>query len=155
MSDQADFLELRLDDLLVERLHDVLVGAGVQRARDVHHVVLGGAEHHLGDVAAGQAPQRFEELVAVHHRHVPIEQHGVGQLALAMRQRLLAVLGLGDLELQPLENATSDLPKVVFCTTENDVVHIARALHAGANEYIMKPFDKEIVEAKFQEVGLI
>jgi len=48
-----------------------------------------------------------------------------------------------------------DRPKVVFCTTENDVVHIARALSAGANEYIMKPFDKEIVEAKFQEVGLI
>jgi len=48
-----------------------------------------------------------------------------------------------------------DRPKVVFCTTENDVAHIARALHAGANEYIMKPFDKAIVEAKFQEVGLI
>jgi two-component system, chemotaxis family, chemotaxis protein CheY len=48
-----------------------------------------------------------------------------------------------------------DEPKVVFCTTENDVAHIARALHAGANEYIMKPFDKDIVEAKFQEVGLI
>ncbi len=48
-----------------------------------------------------------------------------------------------------------DAPRVVFCTTENDVAHIARALHAGANEYIMKPFDKEIVEAKFQEVGLI
>ena len=47
-----------------------------------------------------------------------------------------------------------DKPKVVFCTTENDVAHIARALHAGANEYIMKPFDKDIVEAKFQEVGL-
>lgn len=46
-------------------------------------------------------------------------------------------------------------PKVVFCTTENDVAHIARALSAGANEYIMKPFDKDIVEAKFQEVGLI
>ena len=48
-----------------------------------------------------------------------------------------------------------DRPKVVFCTTENDVAHIARALHAGAKEYIMKPFDKEIVEAKFQEVGLL
>ena len=46
-------------------------------------------------------------------------------------------------------------PKVVFCTTENDVAHIARALHAGANEYIMKPFDKDIVTAKFQEVGLL
>src|SRR4029077_8042947 len=47
-----------------------------------------------------------------------------------------------------------DGPQVVFCTTENDVAHIARALSAGANEYIMKPFDKEIVEAKFQEVGM-
>ncbi len=48
-----------------------------------------------------------------------------------------------------------DAPKVVFCTTENGMDHISRALAAGANEYIMKPFDKEIVEAKFQEVGLI
>jgi two-component system chemotaxis response regulator CheY len=46
-------------------------------------------------------------------------------------------------------------PKVVFCTTENDIDHISRALNAGANEYIMKPFDKEIISAKFQEVGLI
>jgi two-component system chemotaxis response regulator CheY len=48
-----------------------------------------------------------------------------------------------------------DVPKVVFCTTENGIDHISRALHAGANEYIMKPFDKDIVAAKFQEVGLI
>jgi two-component system chemotaxis response regulator CheY len=48
-----------------------------------------------------------------------------------------------------------DQPKVVFCTTENGIDHIARALQAGANEYIMKPFDKDIVAAKFQEVGLI
>jgi two-component system chemotaxis response regulator CheY len=46
-------------------------------------------------------------------------------------------------------------PKVVFCTTENDVAHIARAMHAGADEYIMKPFDKEIMTTKFQEVGLV
>ena len=48
-----------------------------------------------------------------------------------------------------------DEPKVVFCTTENGIEHISRALEGGANEYIMKPFDKEIVLAKFQEVGLI
>ena len=58
---------------------------------------------------------------------------------------------LGNLRRMP----GGDAPKVVFCTTENDVAHIARALHAGANEYIMKPFDKDIVTAKFQEVGLI
>ena len=46
-------------------------------------------------------------------------------------------------------------PKVVFCTTENDVAHIARAMHAGADEYVMKPFDREMMTAKLQEVGLV
>nr|AIA15545.1 Response regulator receiver domain protein [uncultured bacterium] len=44
-------------------------------------------------------------------------------------------------------------PRVVFCTTENEMSFIARALEAGANEYIMKPFNKEILAAKLQEIG--
>lgn len=48
-----------------------------------------------------------------------------------------------------------DGPVVVFCTTENDMAHIREAIEAGANEYIMKPFDKEIIEAKFAQVGLL
>jgi two-component system chemotaxis response regulator CheY len=48
-----------------------------------------------------------------------------------------------------------DYPTVVFCTTENDVAHITEALGAGANEYIMKPFDRGIIEAKLAEVGLV
>lgn len=46
-------------------------------------------------------------------------------------------------------------PKVVFCTTENDTKHLKRALDAGADEYIMKPFDNEIIESKMIIVGLI
>lgn len=46
-------------------------------------------------------------------------------------------------------------PKVIFCTTENDMAHIQRAMTAGANEYIMKPFDSEIIESKFLQIGLI
>lgn len=46
-------------------------------------------------------------------------------------------------------------PKVVFCTTENEVAQITRAVDAGADEYIMKPFDRQIILSKFQEVGLI
>ncbi len=45
-------------------------------------------------------------------------------------------------------------PKVVFCTTENDVARIAEALKAGADEYMMKPFDGDILAAKFAEAGL-
>jgi two-component system chemotaxis response regulator CheY len=48
-----------------------------------------------------------------------------------------------------------DSPVVIFCTTENDISAISQAIEAGANEYIMKPFDSEIVQSKFAEVGLV
>jgi len=48
-----------------------------------------------------------------------------------------------------------DTPRVVFCTTENDMAHIQRAIAAGANEYIMKPFDSDIIQGKFAQIGLI
>ena len=48
-----------------------------------------------------------------------------------------------------------DEPVVVFCTTENDMSHISAAISAGADEYIMKPFDREIIESKFVQVGLL
>ena len=46
-----------------------------------------------------------------------------------------------------------DVPKVVFCTTENDVAHIREAISAGADEYVMKPFDHETLQIKLQLVG--
>jgi two-component system chemotaxis response regulator CheY len=46
-------------------------------------------------------------------------------------------------------------PVVVFCTVENDLEHIGLALEAGADEYIMKPFDGDILEAKLTEAGLV
>src|ERR1700750_2031473 len=48
-----------------------------------------------------------------------------------------------------------DQPKVGFCTTENNVAHIAQALSGGANEYIMKPFHKNIIADKFADGGVI
>ena len=47
-----------------------------------------------------------------------------------------------------------DRPKVVFCTTENDVAHIREAIGAGADEYVMKPFDHETLQIKLQLVGM-
>jgi two-component system chemotaxis response regulator CheY len=47
-----------------------------------------------------------------------------------------------------------EAPKVVFCTVENDLPHINQALECGADEYIMKPFDGDIIASKFAEVGL-
>lgn len=46
-------------------------------------------------------------------------------------------------------------PKVLFCMTEYNPVIVGRAVRAGADEHILKPFDKSVLEAKLQEVGLL
>ncbi|MEJ0047212.1 MAG: response regulator [Rhodospirillales bacterium] len=48
-----------------------------------------------------------------------------------------------------------DKPPVVFCTTENDMSYVEQAIAAGAQEFIMKPFDEEILAGKFAQVGLL
>lgn len=48
-----------------------------------------------------------------------------------------------------------DAPVVIFCTVESDPRRIAEALNCGAAEYIMKPFDGDIIESKFAEAGLL
>ena len=48
-----------------------------------------------------------------------------------------------------------EAPRVLFCTLENDLQHIQEAIKAGADEYVMKPFDSEIIRAKFALVGLL
>ena len=57
--------------------------------------------------------------------------------------------------LRALRDTTlSSRPKVVFCTTENGMAYIRAAIEAGADEYVMKPFDRETLESKLQIVGL-
>lgn len=48
-----------------------------------------------------------------------------------------------------------DHPRVVMCTTENDMCRIVEAMEAGANEYIMKPFTEEIIRERLETVGAI
>ena len=52
------------------------------------------------------------------------------------------------------ESGVSPKPKVVFCTTENGMAYIRAAIEAGADEYVMKPFDRDTLESKLQIVGM-
>ena len=58
---------------------------------------------------------------------------------------------LGALRLAKLEKR----PFIIYCTTENDPADIARAITAGADEFVLKPFNRESIEAKLTEVGLV
>ena len=46
-------------------------------------------------------------------------------------------------------------PPVVMCTTVNALTKIAEALESGADEYVMKPFDEEILGEKLAAVGVL
>ena len=46
-------------------------------------------------------------------------------------------------------------PRIIFCSAESSAGRIREALEAGADEYIMKPFDSGIVRSKLRHVGLL
>jgi two-component system chemotaxis response regulator CheY len=46
-------------------------------------------------------------------------------------------------------------PKVVYCLTEYSVSNVARAKRAGADDHLLKPFDRDVLEAKLQEIGVL
>ena len=93
------------------------------------------------------------------------EEVGDGAKALDMSRRRLPDVVLLDWEMPGLSGIEyvvelrklpgGEATKVIFCATENDVEHIQQALNAGADEYIMKPFDGDIVQAKFNIVGVL
>jgi two-component system chemotaxis response regulator CheY len=46
-------------------------------------------------------------------------------------------------------------PFILFCATENDKMELARAITMGANDYVLKPYDRESLKAKIREAGLM
>jgi two-component system chemotaxis response regulator CheY len=45
--------------------------------------------------------------------------------------------------------------RLMMVTTETQVEQMMAALEAGANEYVMKPFTKEVIEEKLRVLGLL
>ena len=48
---------------------------------------------------------------------------------------------------------TFNTVRLVMVTTETEIEQMARALEAGADEYVMKPFTREVVEDKLRLIG--
>lgn len=52
------------------------------------------------------------------------------------------------------KNKSYDGLRLIMCTTETEMSQVIRALEAGANEYVMKPFTKEIIREKLSMLGM-
>jgi two-component system chemotaxis response regulator CheY len=53
------------------------------------------------------------------------------------------------------QQAGFDAMRIVMVTTESDTANIARAIEAGANEYVMKPFTPELLRDKLATLGFV
>jgi two-component system chemotaxis response regulator CheY len=88
-----------------------------------------------------------------------------GQIGIEACQKAMPDLMLLDRNMPVMDGITclktlrgmpgGDKPIVVFCTTENDFNRIQEGMSAGANEYVMKPFDSDIIKSKLEVLGLI
>ena len=94
-----------------------------------------------------------------------VREAGDGSEALIACRELLPEVVLLDWNMPVMDGVTflraaraefgSDKPVIILCTTEIAFEKIMEALEAGAQEYVMKPFDAEILGSKLAQIGLL
>jgi two-component system chemotaxis response regulator CheY len=77
-----------------------------------------------------------------------------GPFQLAMVDWNMPVMNGYEFLVEARTTVTSEVMKIIMCTTETEVEQVAKALSAGADEYVMKPFTKEAVQSKLEMLGL-
>ncbi len=94
-----------------------------------------------------------------------VREAGDGSEALIACRELLPEVVLLDWNMPVMDGVTflraaraefgPDYPTIILCTTEIAFEKIMEALEAGAQEYVMKPFDAEILGSKLEQIGLL
>ena len=93
-----------------------------------------------------------------------VEEAGNGLEALDIIQKEKVDLALVDWNMPDMngyefiqevrkDNAFNDM-RMMMVTTETEMNKVVEALEAGANEYIMKPFTKEMIVEKLALMGM-
>ncbi len=91
----------------------------------------------------------FDEIVEAENGRVALDKlKDRGAFDLVLLDWYMPEMEGYDCLLKIRENANWDDVKVMMVTTENQQENIIRAVMAGANEYLMKPFTPEMLEEK-------
>ena len=76
--------------------------------------------------------------------------HSQGPFNLALVDWNMPVLNGYEFVCAVRKDETNAAMKLVMVTTEVEMSQVAKALEAGANEYVMKPFTREILQEKIE-----
>ncbi len=58
-------------------------------------------------------------------------------------------------DIEDILNSMEQKPATIFVSAQKSPQQIQHALNLGANEYIMKPFDNDILQSKLSLAGLL
>ena len=104
-------------------------------ARIVENLKLSAVEADSGQRALEQCQQAMPDAIVLDY-HMP----GMGTVEFLSTLRAMA---------------NGRKPFVIYCTTENDTADITRAIAAGADDFLLKPFDRETVRSKLAAAGML
>lgn len=99
-------------------------------------------------------PLGFETIEAGHGREALERLREGGPVELALIDWNMPEMNGFELVKALRADAANDATRLMMITTETDLADVARALEAGANEYLMKPFTRQLVEEKLALLGL-
>lgn len=83
------------------------------------------------------------------------EQHPVRPIALALVDWNMPVMTGYEMVLAVRAESSLRDVRLVMATTENEIEKVTKALEAGADEYAMKPFTREVILEKLAILGLV
>jgi len=99
-------------------------------------------------------PLGFETFEAGHGLEALARLKEVGPVDLALIDWNMPEMGGLDLVKALRADTSNDGTRLMMVTTETDIGEVCKALEVGANEYLMKPFNKDLMLEKLAILGI-
>lgn len=96
----------------------------------------------------------FEVLEASHGKEALDRLRGAGKVDIALVDWNMPEMSGFDFIRAVRADHAYDSMRLMMVTTETEIAQVAKALEAGANEYVMKPFTKDMILEKLSLMGV-
>ena len=95
----------------------------------------------------------FETIEASNGKEALEQLNGIGAVEIALVDWNMPIMNGYEFVKAIRALSQFDSVKIMMVTTETEITQVEKALMAGADEYMMKPFSREVVQEKFMMMG--